>query len=53
MAMETTCRERSLSARLHEDHNLVEFQSIHEIIELSVLLFFQSTSNNTGEDRAK
>ena len=31
--------DRSLH-RLHEDHNLVEFQSIHKIIELSVLLLF-------------
>ena len=39
--------------RLHEDHNLFEFQSIHKIVELSVLLFLQSTSYNTGGDRAK
>ena len=31
--------DRSLH-RLHEDHNLVEFQSIQKIVELSVLLFF-------------
>ena len=36
--------------RLHEDNNLIEFESIHKIVELSV---FQSTSYNTGEDGAK
>ena len=31
--------DRSLH-RLHEDDNLLEFQSIHKMVELSVLLFF-------------